>query len=182
MQVVFVTSNHHKVVEANKVGKEYGIRFNQVHILYPEVRAETVTKVAVEGAKYVCQQIDKPVIVEDSGLFIDSLGGFPGPYSAFVYSKIGCKGILDLLRSLPDRSAKFISAVGYCSRGQVKVFEGEIEGIISTQEKGSKGFGYDPIFKPKGHDKTFAQDMAQKNLVSHRRKAIQSLCRFLQPD
>jgi len=112
-------------------------------------------------------------------IFIDALNGFPGPYSAYVFHKIGCEGILRLLKGVDDRKAKFDSAVGYCDRRGVQVFEGVVEGYITDEMLGESGFGYDPIFKASDCPKTFAQDPAHKNLVSHRRRAIEGLCRYL---
>jgi XTP/dITP diphosphohydrolase len=179
MEVLFATSNQHKVAEANKVGTEFNITFTQVNIMYPEVRADSVRTVAEEGVRYVYNQIKRPIMVEDSGLFIEALNGFPGPYSAFVLSKIGLEGILKLMEDFDDRTAKFVSAIGYCNRDTIEVFEGDIEGVLTTEEKGTHGFGYDPLFKAMGSMKTFAEDAKHKNEVSHRRKATEALCRYL---
>ena len=179
MEILFATSNQNKVREAAKIGAEYGVSFKQISLLYPEVRAESVAEVALEGARYVHNQINHPVLVEDSGLFIDELNGFPGPYSAYVFHKIGCQGILDLLKDCKHRKARFISAVGYASGDELKVFEGVCEGEIAFGVFGEKGFGYDPIFIPDGFEKTFAQDEKNKHLVSHRRISVEELCRYI---
>lgn len=179
MDILFATSNPHKVVEAQAVAKEYGINISQLNLIYPEVRAETVSKVAQEGVKYVYKQLSRPVIVEDSGLFIEALGGFPGPYSAYVYKKIGSEGILDLLAQKDNRRAIFRSAFGYCDRRGERVFEGEVCGEITKELLGATGFGYDPIFKPLDCDCTFAQDSKLKDRVSHRRNALDALCKHL---
>lgn len=176
---MFATSNQHKVREANQVGREYNVAFKQVNVLYPEVRSESVRKVAEEGVKYVYGQIKRPIIVEDSGLFIEALNGFPGPYSAYVYGKIGCEGILRLMSGLENRKARFVSAIGFHDRRGTEVFEGMVEGFITGEARGDKGFGYDPVFKSADVPKTFAEDLKHKNMVSHRRKATELLCRFL---
>lgn len=179
MEVLFATSNPHKVAEANKVGADFGVVFSQVNILYPEVRADSVRKVAEEGVKYVHGRIQKPVIVEDSGLFVDSLDGFPGTYSAYVYKKIGCEGILKLLVGQDNRRARFVSAIGYSDKRGTKVFEGQVKGFITEEPIGDKGFGYDPVFKSEDNPKTFSQDPKHKNMVSHRRKATEEFCRYV---
>jgi XTP/dITP diphosphohydrolase len=178
-KVRFATSNPHKVAEANSVGKEYGILFAQVKCPYPEVRDEDVSVVAEEGAQYVFGMMKKPVIVEDTGLFVDALGGFPGPYSAYVFRKIGCAGILKLMEGVSERSAHFTSAVGWCDGKEVRIFVGSSEGAVVKKAKGSGGFGYDPIFVPAGQKKTFAEDPETKGEVSHRRLAFQGFCRWL---
>ena len=177
MKILFATSNNHKVREANAVGKEFKIEFVQIQIEYPEIRSESVSRVAGEGARFVFEKIRERVIVEDSGLFIDALNGFPGPYSAFVFRKIGNDGILKLLKE--NRNAKFISAIGYCDSNGVRTFEGIVKGIIAEKPRGNAGFGYDPIFIPENYEKTFAEDPGLKSRISHRRMAFQKFCNWI---
>ncbi|MFH1055928.1 MAG: XTP/dITP diphosphatase [Candidatus Altiarchaeota archaeon] len=180
-EVLFVTSNSNKVSEANRIGQTFGVTFSQVNLIYPEIRSDSVRAVAEEGVKYVHNQIQRPVVVEDSGLFIDALSGFPGAYSALVYKKIGCEGILKLMEGVDDRTAQFISAVGYCDKDTVEVFEGVVDGLIAYEARGKSGFAYDPLFQPADSGRTFAEDVKHKNEVSHRRKSIELLCRYLMP-
>ena len=195
MEVLFATSNKNKVSEANEAGRKYGIVFTQIHVLYQEIRSDSVAEVAKAGAEYVYSEIQKPVIVEDSGIFINALNDFPGAYSRFVFEKLGNDGILKLLAGVEDREARFVSAVGYIgpaenkiksfvshsgiSNTQTMIFEGVVEGKITTEKLGARGFGYDPIFKPKGYVKTFAEDVKMKNTISHRKIAFEKLCEWL---
>lgn len=179
MKILFATSNPHKLREANAVGKLYGIEFIQLKEPYPEIRDDDVAKIAEEGAIYVYGKTRKPVVVDDTGLFIDALNGFPGPYSAYVYKKIGCEGILKLLSGSMDREAKFVSAVGFCDKEGSKVFVGECIGRISEEMRGKQAFGYDPVFLPENETKTFAEDDVMKQKVSHRRKSFEAFCRWL---
>ncbi|MFH1403310.1 MAG: XTP/dITP diphosphatase [Candidatus Altiarchaeota archaeon] len=179
MEILFATSNRHKVDEANDISGRYGITFRQADVGYPEIRDDSVLRIAEEGVKHAHTKLNKPVIVEDSGLFIESLNGFPGPYSSFVFKKIGNHGILRLMKGIEDRKATFISAVAYTDGRESRVFDGSAGGVITEDIRGRDGFGYDPIFKPEGHDKTFAEDPQHKSLASHRRKAVERLCEFL---
>jgi XTP/dITP diphosphohydrolase len=179
IEVMFATSNQNKVAEANKVAQEYGVSFRQINVLYPEIRADAVATVAEEGAKYVHSQIQRQIVVEDSGLYIEALNGFPGAYSGLVFKKIGSEGILKLMEGVSNRRANFVSAIGFCNGDDVRVFEGSISGEITVEKRGNHGFGYDPIFQPFGVEKTFAQDLKMKNQISHRRKATEDFCRFL---
>ncbi|MEM4347821.1 MAG: XTP/dITP diphosphatase [Candidatus Altiarchaeota archaeon] len=179
MKVVnFATSNKFKVDEANSVGKNFGIRFVQLEVGYPEIRDENVENVAKAGAKFVFEKIKKPVVVEDTGLYIKALNGFPGSYSKFVFQKIGNKGILRLLEGEKDRSAEFISSVGYFDGKNLRTFTGISNGKILEEEKGIAGFGYDPIFLPEGQEKTFAQDYSLKKKISHRKIAFEKFCKW----
>jgi len=179
MELKFATSNPHKVSEANQVGRKYEIEFVQLKEDYPEIRDEDVRMVARAGAAYVFNIIREPVIVEDTGLFIEGLGGFPGSYSAFVFNKIENQGILRLLGDSQDRKAEFTSAIGYCDSDGVKVFDGTVAGRIGTKITGTAGFGYDSIFIPEGEEHTFGEDPELKARVSHRKKAFEGFCRFI---
>ncbi|MBU4266819.1 MAG: XTP/dITP diphosphatase [Candidatus Altiarchaeales archaeon] len=179
MELKFATSNPHKVSEANQVGRKYGIEFVQLEQDYPEIRDEDVRMVARAGAAYVFNIIREPVIVEDTGLFIEGLGGFPGSYSAFVFNKIENQGILRLMQGAGDRKAEFISAIGYCDIDGVQIFDGAVRGSIGTEITGTAGFGYDSIFIPDGHEKTFGENPKLKAEVSHRMKAFDKFCKFI---
>lgn len=179
MKVNFATSNKHKVKEANLVGEGFGIEFIQLREQYPEIRDESVETVAREGARFIFQKVETPILVEDTGLYISSLNGFPGSYSAFVFEKIGNQGVLNLLRNVQDISAQFVCAVAYCDSSKLMAFRGFVEGTISRTPMGDGGFGYDPIFIPNGHKKTFAQDPELKSKVSHRKIAFEKFCQWL---
>ncbi|ABK78258.1 xanthosine triphosphate pyrophosphatase [Cenarchaeum symbiosum A] len=110
------------------------------------------------------------MLAEDDGLYIDCLGGFPGPYSAYVQGTIGNEGILRLVGS--ERGAAFRSAVAYRDDTGGAVFAGEVRGEIAGDQRG-KGWGYDPVFVPEGGATTFAE-MDGKDAVSHRYRALSS--------
>ena len=119
------------------------------------------------------------IFVEDAGLFIDSLNGFPGPYSAFILRTIGLNGVLDLMENKINRSAIFQSTIALRIKKQTKLFTGKIKGEISRRIS-DLGWGYDPIFIPEGYImKTFGELGEEKNLISHRFLATQKLIQFL---
>jgi len=180
MKVLFSTTNKHKIKEAQEIGKIYDIEFEQINCPYPEIRDEDFENVAKEGVKYVYEKIKKPVIVEDSGIVIDALNGFPGTFSAFVEKKIGNNGILNLMKDIEEgkRTARYISVVAFFDGKILKTFKGIVEGKISTEERGSGGFGYDPVFIPEGYKNTFGENPELKKEISHRRKSIEEFCKF----
>lgn len=177
-KVLFASSNPHKVKEAIEVGKDYGIEFVQLKESYPEIRDEDVARVAEDGARHIHEVVNKPVVVDDTGLYIDALNGFPGPFSAYTFKKIGCEGILRLMNGIDNRSAVFVSAVGYCDGKELLTFRGECRGTITDAMRGPPVFGYDPIFLPEGQNKSFAEDDVMKGRVSHRRKSFDAFCRW----
>ena len=164
----FVSSNNHKYQEAKKILESFGIKLGFFKYDLEEIQSNSLMDIASKKAKEAFLKYKKPVIIEDDGLFIDSLDGFPGPYSSYAFKTIGNKGILNLLKN--NRKAKFVSIITFCDKKILKSFDGKLEGTISKSQKG-KGWGYDPIFIPKNTRKTFAE-INNKNELSHRYKAL----------
>ncbi len=164
----FVSSNSHKYKESKIILNSFGISLGFVKLTLEEIQSSSLKEIAEKKAQDAFSKCKKPIIVEDDGLFIDSLDGFPGPYSSYVFKTIGNNGILKLVSS--KRNAKFVSIITYCDKKTLKTFDAKLDGIISKSQKG-KGWGYDPIFIPKNSRKTFAQT-TQKNELSHRFKAL----------
>lgn len=178
-KIYFITGNQGKLIEAKKKFSEINVQLIQKNIGYPEIQTDTLKKVAEYGINYLKEKLDKPFILEDAGLFIESLNGFPGVYSAYVYYSLGCVGILKLMEAEENRKAIFRSVYAYHNKGKKEFFSGECKGVISEKSIGEKGFGYDPVFIPDGKNKTFAQmSPREKNEVSHRGRALDKLVDF----
>jgi len=175
-KLIFITGNRGKFLEAQKLLKEFGIELEQVDLDITEPQADSLEEVVRKCAKEALKIVKENFIIDDSGLFIRSLNGFPGVYSSYVYKTIGYKGILKLLSDLTDRSAYFMTALAYGEpRGELKIFSGRVDGIITTEARGENGFGFDPIFKPLGSNLTFAEmSIEEKNKFSHRAKALRA--------
>jgi len=174
----FATSNKHKFAEAKSILKAYGVKIDPLNLDIDEIRSESCRKVAEDAAERAFAASGKPLFVEDAGLFVDALGGFPGTFSAWAYGKIGNAGLLRLMAGRKNRRARFASAVAYRDSRAAKTFVGACEGKIAMRAAGKNGFGYDPIFIPSGHSRTFAQDAAMKQKVSHRRRALEAFARW----
>jgi XTP/dITP diphosphohydrolase len=174
--IFFVTSNIHKFNEARKVFTEYGFATAMLNLSVAEIQDDDLENIAKASVIEASKKSKLPVIVEDSGLFIKPLKGFPGPYSSYIHQTIGNKGILKLMDKKNQRDAFFLSIVAFSSREQRKpvCFEGKVEGKISSRESGRREFGFDPIFEPGGTiGKTFAEmTIYQKNEYSHRAQAL----------
>ena len=176
LMVYFITSNTHKFQEVQKMTS---LPILQVSLEYPEIQADTLEAVALYGITYCYERIEEPCFLEDSGLFIHALSGFPGPYSRYVFETLGCEGILQLVSE--EREAHFESVIAYTDGSEAKLFIGRIDGMISRTQKGEKGFGFDPIFIPEGEKRTFAlMTLQEKNLYSHRGKAFKKLITYLE--
>lgn len=181
MKINFITSNLGKLNEVKHKLNHLDIIVVQENIGYPELQANTLEEVANYGLEDIKNRFQGTFILEDAGLFIKTFGGFPGVYSKFVHSTIGCEGILKLMKDEKDRTAIFRSVYGYSEPDADPIFfVGECCGKISNTERGTNGFGYDPIFVPENENKTFAQmSLNEKNSYSHRGKALDNLVNFL---
>jgi len=182
--IFFATNNVNKFNEARRVFAAYKIAVGMLRVKTSEVQSESLEEIAKTSAIEAFKKCNLPVIVEDAGLFVDALNGFPGPYAAYVYKTIGNDGLLKLMEKIEDREAKFRSVVAHYSselRSPI-CFKGEAIGKI-TQEKrkgnNRSGFGFDPIFKPANSDRTFAEmNVIEKNRHSHRAKALRKFAQW----
>ena len=173
----FLSSNINKFIEIYQILHQYNIDVKFLNIKLREIQADSLTEIAEEKSKYAFKAVSKPVIIEDDGLFIHRLNGFPGPNSSFVFKTIGNSGILKLLYHIRDRSASFVSVFVYNDGNTVRTFVGKSEGRVSSKIKGP-GWGYDPIFIPTGSELTFGQLKNRKISISHRGKAISAFAKW----
>ena len=172
--VLFASSNTHKYEEAEKILAEFGIKLEFFKTDLVEIQDESLSKIALQKALNAYEKCKKPVIVEDDGLFINSLSGFPGPYSSYIFNTIGNNGILKLVGS--NRAAQFRAVIAFCDSNKKPVFfESNVFGEISKNIQG-KGWGYDPIFVPENQNKTYAE-LAEKNKLSHRYQSLKKFAR-----
>ncbi|MEM2140402.1 MAG: XTP/dITP diphosphatase [Nitrososphaera sp.] len=175
-RVTFASTNQNKYREVRSILGPRGIDVEFAKMELVEIQSDSLEAIAKEKARGAFSQMSRPVIVEDDGLFIDALSGFPGQYSSYVFKTIGNAGILKLLSGMHDRSASFVSLIAFCDGKDVAVFEGKVAGKISEKEARG-GWGYDPIFVPDGAKCTYAE-LENKNDYSHRRKALDSFAEW----
>ena len=177
MKLSVATGNKGKFIEYVERLSSMGIECNMKSINYPEIQADTLEEVLTYALEVV--EMDN-FIMDDSGLFIDALNGFPGVYSAYVFKTIGMDGILKLMDGFDNRKAVFRTVIAGKINGKEFMVKGECHGHITEKEHGEKGFGYDPIFIPDGYSKTFAEmDVKEKNTISHRGEAINELVKII---
>ncbi len=146
----FVTGNAGKFREVQRLLAAEDIVVERLDLPYPEVQADSLEEVLREAGHWLTARVDGDYLADDSGLFVDSLGGFPGVYSAYAYRSLGCSGILKLLRDTANRRARFESCFLVRFAKETVILAGTCAGVMTTEEKGSEGFGFDPIFVPEG--------------------------------
>jgi XTP/dITP diphosphohydrolase len=179
--VLFATSNLHKFDEISQIfSQKTTIKLDHLDISLLEIQSASLEEVAIFSLKE-CVRItgNNSVFVEDTGLFIDCLNGFPGPYSAFIINTIGLNGILTLLNGRRNRKAVFQSCIALKFEDTIEIFSGQVEGQISEQIS-DVGWGYDPIFIPDCDGKrTYGELGQKKNTISHRYLATIKLIKYL---
>ncbi|HEX9816595.1 MAG TPA: XTP/dITP diphosphatase [Candidatus Thermoplasmatota archaeon] len=183
MKLRFVTSNQGKVKEAQARLASLGIEVVGNARDLEEIQADTIEAVARHKARQLLGKIRPPFFIEDAGLHIDALRGFPATYSSFVFRTIGVDGILRLLegKTGKERRAYFLAVIAYVDVSRrVRIFTGRADGHIADAAHGKNGFGFDPIFIPDRSTRTFAElDADEKGEVSHRGHALDQLARHL---
>jgi XTP/dITP diphosphohydrolase len=187
MEIIFATHNLHKTEEVRAIlGPDYLIR-NLPELGCPDIpeTADTLQGNALQKAQYVVDHYHLNCFADDTGLEVEALDGSPGVFSA-RYAGEGCSyqdnvlKLLDEMQGMTNRKACFKTVIALILNGEQYLFEGRVDGQILTEQRGTDGFGYDPVFLPDGFDQTFAEmDAATKNSISHRGRAIQQLKTFL---
>ncbi|MBR6775451.1 MAG: non-canonical purine NTP diphosphatase [Bacteroidales bacterium] len=185
--LVFATHNAHKLEEIRAILKEYNILgLNDINCHTDIIEdASTLEGNAIIKANFVTNNYNINCFADDTGLEVEALDGAPGVYSA-RYAGENCSyqdnviKLLDALKNIENRKARFRTVIALNLDGRQYTFEGIVNGIITKEQHGEKGFGYDPIFLPDGYDLTFAEmPLEIKNKISHRGIATQKLIEFL---
>ena len=188
MSLVFATNNKHKLEEISHLleGTYEIIPLEAIgcHDDIPEDH-ETLEENALQKARYIKEHFGYDCFADDTGLEIEALNGQPGVYSARYAgpakdSKANMQKVLDNMQNQANRKACFRTIIALILDGQEYLFEGRVDGEILTEQHGSAGFGYDPIFRPEGFKESFAEmDLDTKNSISHRGRAVSKLVDFL---
>ena len=190
MKIVFATNNQNKLMEVRKIlGNKFEVlSLSDIgcHDDIPE-KGQTLEDNALLKAQYVYNKYRVDCFADDTGLEVEALGGAPGVYSARYAGGVGhdseanMRKLLKELENKDNRKARFRTIFALIIGGKVQKFEGIVNGEIIREKRGGEGFGYDPIFKPEGYDKTFAElGTGIKNQISHRARATKKLAEYLQ--
>lgn len=188
MKLIFATNNDDKIIEVKALlNKKFEIQSLKDINCFDEIveNKNTIEGNAILKAEYIHEKFKVDCFADDTGLEVESLDGLPGVmskrFSGLDYSaEKNISKLLIMMKSASNRKARFKTVIALILNGELSVFTGICEGEIVFTKKGSKGFGYDPIFKPIGHEFTFAEmDMEMKNTIGHRAKAMNKLIEFL---
>ena len=154
-KITYVTGNWYKIMCARSILEPLGFEVDNIKMETTEIQANNVEDVAMYSAKEASDKLKCDVLKNDTGLYVEALGGFPGPYTHYVDEKLGEDGLLKLLKGIDNRNACFIEAFAYCEYGKDPVvFKSITKGRIATEKSGIYGWSWDFIFIPDGYDKT----------------------------
>jgi len=187
-KLVFATNNKHKLEEIRHVASPHIYLLSLSDLGFtgdiPE-EEDTIEGNAAQKAWFIYERYGINCFADDTGLEIDALHGEPGVYSA-RYAGENCSfddnmnKVLTALEGIENRKARFRTVIALIENRKLTTFQGEIQGVITHEKKGLQGFGYDPVFRPDGFDRTFAEmDLIEKNGISHRALAVQKLIDYL---
>ncbi len=188
MLLTFATNNPHKIDELRRIaGSDLSVRSLADIGCSDDIpeTAPTLEGNALQKARYIYEKYGCDCFADDTGLEVDALGGAPGVRTARYAgdhhdSRANMAKLLDRMQGLADRRARFRTVIALILGGKEYTFDGTVEGEILTEPRGEHGFGYDPVFRPLGWTRTFAEATAEeKNAVSHRARATGKLIEFL---
>jgi non-canonical purine NTP pyrophosphatase (RdgB/HAM1 family) len=170
----FATGNPNKLREAQEI---LGVEMEQVKLDHlHEIQTFDLNAVVTDKSNQAFKELNSPVLVEDSGLIFSAWNGLPGALVKWFEKSVGCEGILKMLDPFDNREATAVCMAAVNDGNQIHIGKGEVKGTISSTIKGKNGFGWDVIFVPDGHTKTYAEmSPEEKNSISHRRKAFEEL-------
>lgn len=187
-RIIFATNNRHKLEEvAAFLGDSWELVTPKECGVMEDIPEEqpTIEGNAMQKAEYLFEKTGRDCFADDTALEVEALGGEPGVYSA-RYASQKCDSeenmakLLEQLGNNTNRKACFRTVIALILGGKKYLFEGRVDGEIISERVGDKGFGYDPIFRPDGYTTTFAQmSVDDKNLISHRARAVAKLVEFL---
>ena len=175
----FITGNKMKAREAKLILPKFGIQVQQKELDVHEIQDKDAGHIAASKAEEAFRTLKHPLIVEDTGLYIKAMNGYPGTFIKHFFKSIGAKGIIDFLHG-KDRSADAVTVVAYCdSTGKARTFEGRVRGRISKSIRKRNEFDWDMIFIPDGYDSTYSElDIGEKNEISQRRLALEKFAKW----
>jgi len=186
MKISFITTNKGKFEEVENLFKAFDIEVEWINRKYEEDTDDSVGDTAKKAALKLADELQKPIVLEDTGLFFEAYGGFPGPSPKFVFNTLGYKGIFKLLDG-ESRRAYFQTFAAYCEPGQEPViFSGEMNGTFSSEVYHADDSKFDPmpydrIFIPEGKHVTISDMTIEgKNQLSQRSKAFIKLAKYLE--
>ena len=180
MEILFITGNKEKIAIAKAALEPLNIEVKPLKIDCPEIQEDDNEKIAIASAKCASDFTKSNVVKVDSGLFIEALSGFPGPYAEYVERKLDAQDILKMLAGKPNRTAYYKEVLAYCEYGKEPIaFTTHTYGKIDTELSGTDGYNFDRIFICDGDDKTMAHFSQRQRAKKYSHQNWENLVEYL---
>ena len=173
-QLKFATGNPNKLREAQEI---LGVKLEQADVPgLHEIQTNNVEELVEHKVRSAWEALQCPVLVEDSALVFSAWNGLPGALVKWFEKSVGCQGMLTMLEPFSNREAVAMCLVAAFDGRDLLIGKGEVQGTVSRELRGTHGFGWDVLFVPNGHQRTYAEmSPEEKNSISHRRRAFEAL-------
>lgn len=179
MEIRFVTKNPHKAEEVEAILGNIGVSIVHAPLKIHEIQTEDIHDIVRDKVLKAFNMIGRPVFIEHTGLYINSLQGFPGGLTQVFWDKLKADKFSTLFGSLDNTQLTARTVIAFCDAKKIHVFEGEIKGNIAPEPKGDRAFQWDCVFIPEGFELTFAEMGEKKNEISMRKIAFDRFREFL---
>ena len=182
MEIYFMSSNKNKLKEIAELLNSPNITVHAVLNTIKEIQSNDMNEIAARKALEAFQQIRRPVLVDQTGLFIKNFGNLPGGLTQIFWDSLGAEKFSDIFAKNQPANATASIVIAHCDGKKIRLFEGSIDGRIVCPPRGDRQFQWDCIFEPNGYDQTFAEMGEQKKDISMRKIAIEKLKSFLEAE
>jgi XTP/dITP diphosphohydrolase len=180
-KITYVTGNWAKIASAKQLLEPLGFTIDNIKMDITEIQADTVEEVAIYSAKEASEKLKCNVLKNDTGIFIEALNGFPGPYTHYVEDTLTEEDILKLLENKDNRKACFMEALAYCEYGKEPVvFKSITKGTIAREKSGTYGWSWDFIFIPEGKNNTLGCYPDDERFLLWNTDAYYELAKYLE--
>ena len=179
MEIRFVTKNPHKANEVKAILGDIDVSIIHAPLTIHEIQTENIEDIVRDKVLKAFSQIGRPVFIEHTGLYIDSLKGFPGGLTQVFWDKLEADKFSELFGHLGNTTLIAKTVIAFCDAKKIYTFEGAIKGKIAPEPRGDRAFQWDCVFIPNGFSETFAEMGEKKNEISMRRLAFDSFREFL---
>lgn len=179
MEISFVTKNPHKAKEVETILGDIGVTIVHAPLTIHEIQTEDIKHIVRDKVLKAFKQVGRPLFVEHTGLYIDSLQGFPGGLTQLFWDKLKADRFSELFGNLENTALTAKTVIAFCDAQKIYIFEGALEGNIAPEPQGNRDFQWDCVFIPKGFQETFAEMGEKKNEISMRKLAFDRFREFL---
>jgi XTP/dITP diphosphohydrolase len=179
IDVRFVSSNKHKIREAQAILSPANVRVVASQIKIDELQVADTSKLVRDKLLKAFDEIGRPLFVEHTGLYLDQLNGLPGGLTQIFWDTLRADRFAELFGNGKVCSVKARTTIAYCDGRKIREFTGETSGVIVSKPRGPRDFQWDCVFQPQGYRKTFAELGKHKNEMSMRRRALDELASYL---